>query len=261
MYYKNMETAIANGQFNAEEIEFIKLFWTPDFNENWLCVSKEVAIHWFGYKDKKNTMKKFYKNLVKDYEIDIDFKQNDKNYLITGECLKILLMSAQTTRGKIIRKIYIKIEKLVFTMLEIEKQNNLKLDSIARIKDYHAVATANNGKCIESSIDTTDKLPTLWQCAQKHTFSATYQSAYNYWYTQCLVCLDANTSDNYCKRICHIIKDFASAELVTKDIVKLNDVITFKCKHIPAGWNIVLKEFLLKCSWQCNNCKSESNID
>lgn len=128
--------------FNSEEIEFVKLFWDPAFNNSWIYVTKQMVVEWLGYKENKATMGDFKKNLIKNYEENEDYKEVDKNdeivkkfrlenfltekiangtkfYLITGECLKGLLMSSNTMRGKLIKKIYIKTEKLVFIMLEV----------------------------------------------------------------------------------------------------------------------------------------------
>jgi phage anti-repressor protein len=104
-------------------------------------------------------MKDLYKNLTKNYEENVDYKEVDQNddlvknfrftysltgkvangtkfYLITGECLKGLLMSAQTMKGKVVRKIYIKTEKLVFIMLEVIKEQQIQLkDQELTIKD------------------------------------------------------------------------------------------------------------------------------
>lgn len=131
--------------FNPEEIEFVKIFWDPTFNNSWLYISKDMVVDWLGYKDGKSTMSDFYKNLKNNYEKDLDFKEadltnelvnksipevnlrpnnipsNKKYYIITGDCLKNLLMSAKTQKGKFVRKIYIKTEKLVFVMMEVHK--------------------------------------------------------------------------------------------------------------------------------------------
>jgi hypothetical protein len=48
-----------------------------------------------------------------------------KFYIITGECLKCLLMSAQTPKGKLVRKIYIKTENLVVLMIEVIQEQKL----------------------------------------------------------------------------------------------------------------------------------------
>jgi hypothetical protein len=109
-------------KFTMEEIEFVKLFWDPAFNNSWIYITKNMVIEWLGYKNSKDTMPDFYKILTKSYEKDIDYKEVKKEdeiitkfysenttneklgnrakyYAITGECLKTLLMSAQTLRG------------------------------------------------------------------------------------------------------------------------------------------------------------------
>jgi hypothetical protein len=140
--------------FADEEIEFVKLFWDPTFNGSWIYLTKEMVVDWMGYSDDKSTMSNFYtRNLLKNYEENVDFKEVDQNddlvknfhstisldekpgnrakfYLITGECLKGLLMSAQTMKGKIVRKIYIKTEKLVFIMLEVIKEQQLRIKEV-----------------------------------------------------------------------------------------------------------------------------------
>ena len=71
--------------FSSEEVEFVKLFWDPAFNNSWIYLSKEMVVDWLGYKDAKSTMSDFYtKNLIKNYEKDIDYKEVDK----TDEIIK-----------------------------------------------------------------------------------------------------------------------------------------------------------------------------
>lgn len=126
--------------FNDEELDWVKLFWEPAFNKSWIYVTKEMVVDWMGYKDNQSTLKDFYTKLRKEYEENIDYKEVDQNdeivkewckekfpstskpdlgggrnkkyYIITGECLKCLLMSAQTPKGRVIRKFYIKTEGL-----------------------------------------------------------------------------------------------------------------------------------------------------
>ncbi len=145
--------------FNDDEIAFVKLFWDPLFHKSWLYLSKQMVVDWLGYKDGKSVMNNFYtQNLIKNYEEYEDYKEvskddeivkkfytdnslNDdhgnryKYYVITGDCLKNLLMSAKTTKGKTVRKIYVKTDKLVFAMLEIIKLQQLMLKE-AEIDQY-----------------------------------------------------------------------------------------------------------------------------
>lgn len=144
--------------FNSEEVEFVKLFWDPAFNNSWIYITKQMVVEWLGYKETKDTMSDFKKNLIKNYEENEDYKEVDKNdeivkkfysdfnpnekignrakfYLVTGECLKGLLMSSNTMRGKLIKKIYIKTEKLVFIMLEVINKQTIM------IQDQHIKET------------------------------------------------------------------------------------------------------------------------
>lgn len=129
--------------FNEDEIEYIKLFWGAAFNKSWIFMHKEIVIDWMGYKKNDFTMSDFYKNLKKNYEVEIDYKEVDKNnemvkfhqekfpnrkvgnrtkyYIITGSCLKLLLMSAPTSKSKLIKNLYIKTETLVSIMNDIIK--------------------------------------------------------------------------------------------------------------------------------------------
>lgn len=129
-------------------------------------------------------------------------------------------------------------------------------------QDYHNVATSNNGKWIDENLDVLEapssKFPTLWQCAQKHEFTTKYQRAHTNWNSQCLECKSGETTVNYNKRITDIIKEYKTAELVTQKILGPNDIITFKCNHIPLGWSVMMRGFLLNFTWKCNSCKIET---
>lgn len=169
--------------FNDEEIEFVKLFWDPTFNKSWIYLTKELVIDWMGYKDNKSTMSDFYRSLRKNYETDVDYKEVDQNndlvakshpdlnqdakignrakfYIITGECLKGLLMSTNTMKGKLIKKIYIKTEKLVFVMLEVIKHQQLLIKdaeialhkSQLEVKDKLLLEAHNQNKKLDKKI-------------------------------------------------------------------------------------------------------------
>jgi hypothetical protein len=170
--------------FSDEELDFVKLFWEPAFNKSWIYLTKEMVVDWMGYKDGKDTMTHFYKqNLLKNYEENVDYKEVKKDdeiiknfyslnlangnisaehelpgnrakyYIITGECLKCLLMSAQTPKGKIVRKIYIKTENLVVLMIEVVKQQQLiKMESELQIKDKQIETLEESNIKVERAI-------------------------------------------------------------------------------------------------------------
>ncbi len=132
--------------FTEEEEKWAKIFWEPSFNSGWLYVSKEMLVEWFGHSEKdKALMSKFGQTLTsfvfnEDYKI-IDknhelvkfykskfyplFKEGKKDnrggalkkyYAVTGETFKVLLMMANTTKGRQIRKYFIKTESLTSLM-------------------------------------------------------------------------------------------------------------------------------------------------
>lgn len=134
--------------FNEEQIKFAKIFWQPDMNNSWFYIGKEMVVDWLGYTDSKNTMNDFHIKLIKDYENNEEYKEVDKDndlvkkfysgnirneklgnrakyYIITGECLKGLLLSANTAKGKEVRKYFIKVEKLAQLMYQVIREKQL----------------------------------------------------------------------------------------------------------------------------------------
>lgn len=156
--------------FNDEELNWVKLFWEPAFNKSWIYVHKEMIIDWMGYSNGKNTLNDFYKKIIKEYEENIDYKEISKDdeivksfyseslrkeelpgnrakyYIITGECFKCLLMSAQTPKGRVIRKFYIKTEDLVILVIEVVKQQTLLLKDkqLNETKEQLLIAESKN---------------------------------------------------------------------------------------------------------------------
>jgi phage anti-repressor protein len=137
--------------FNEDEIKYTKIFWETTFNKSWLLVNKEMVIDWCGYTDGKNAVNNFIvRKLIEVYEENIDYKEvtsdhelvnlcqlymgskdsrgghNQKYFIITGETLKCVLMSAQTEQGKIVRKYFIKVENLALLFGEIVKLKLLR---------------------------------------------------------------------------------------------------------------------------------------
>ena len=135
--------------FNEKELEILELFWQPDMNNSWFYISRKMVIEWLKEPRGKNVMSNFYKNnLIMNYEENVDYRAVDQNddvikkfyssnlrneklgnrtkyYLITGECLKSLLMSAKTVKGKEVRKYFIKVEKLAQLMIQVIKEKEI----------------------------------------------------------------------------------------------------------------------------------------
>jgi hypothetical protein len=168
--------------FNDEEIQFIETFWDYAFNDSWIYISNDMVVNWLGYKKGKSTMSDFYtKNLLKNYEVDVEFKeinQNDeiikkfysdlnrnekpgnraKFYIVTGECLKGLLMSASTEKGKMVRKLYIKTEKLVKIMIMVlEERKTIEFKEKLLIKDKEVIEYKEKIEIKDMELEVKDK--------------------------------------------------------------------------------------------------------
>ena len=126
--------------FKDNEIDMLKIFWDPIYNEGWMYLSPTIIIDSMGYKQ----ISHFYKDTLKpNYKENIDYKEVDKNhdlvkiyneflnedqsslgkskhtggkaqkyYIITGESYKKMLMKCKTKKGESICEYYLKVEKL-----------------------------------------------------------------------------------------------------------------------------------------------------
>ena len=121
----------------------MELFWSDNFNENWIYLSDEMILNNMTNDTKKDALTNFYKRILfTSFTINIDYKEikkddelikkydnifgssknaNQKNkakmttkkyYAITGETYKELLILSANKKGKEARKYYLKIEKL-----------------------------------------------------------------------------------------------------------------------------------------------------
>lgn len=124
-------------------------------------------------------------------------------------------------------------------------------------QDYHDLANSNGGKWIETEKVPSSHFPTTWICKKNHTFESKYQPAYINWNNQCLECKVTNTTQNYINRVNDIIYIYPSAKLLTTKILAYDDKIKLSCSHIPNGWELILRGFLLKKCWKCSKCKKE----
>jgi phage anti-repressor protein len=129
--------------FTESEINMMELFWSDNFNENWIYLSDEMILNNMTNETKKNALSNFYTQvLFINFTINVDYKEikkddelikkydnifdslkngNQKNkakmvrkkyYAITGETYKELLILSANKKGKEARKYYLKIEKL-----------------------------------------------------------------------------------------------------------------------------------------------------
>ena len=129
--------------FSESEVKMMEVFWSDNFNENWIYLSDEMILNNMTNETKKNALSNFYTQvLFINFTINVDYKEikkddelikkydnifgslknvNQKNkakmttkkyYAITGETYKELLILSANKKGKEARKYYLKIEKL-----------------------------------------------------------------------------------------------------------------------------------------------------
>jgi len=148
---------IAN--FTDKEIEMLKMFWEPCFNSSWIYLSDELISNYLTDETGKNYIYHFYERILfPNCEKNVDYKEVDKNhdlvkfgspkirsdenktkrqphnkkyYIVTGECLKTLLLQSRCDKGKETRRYYIKVENLARYMKDyILLLNQLKYDNL-----------------------------------------------------------------------------------------------------------------------------------
>lgn len=150
IYHDNVEPlelakylAVTHCSFDEKEVNMMDMFWNPAFNGDWIYASDEIVRDYFGYKESKNMMTRFHK-MLKQFDENLEYKEvtidnelvqyyldhspsrgSDKGgelkkfYIITGETFKAVLLMSKTNNGKLIRKYYLKLEKLCMMTSQI----------------------------------------------------------------------------------------------------------------------------------------------
>ena len=143
----NFSETITNEQlaghigFTQDEIDMLKIFWKPAFNQGWIPLNRDVIKEWFCKNNKnRDNIQKFYERVLFKYEENVDYKKiqhddplmdsysvlpnlasktkdnrgghNAKYYAVTGECFKMIAMEKNAG----IRRYYIKVEQLAIFM-------------------------------------------------------------------------------------------------------------------------------------------------
>lgn len=149
--YKDTDGQISNVDFCRDifdftetELNYLKMFWESTFNKSYIYLSDEIILDMLTDETGKNAVDHFIKRKLLKYEHGVDYieidnndvlvqeyikivspdlgnrKYNAKKYFkVTGECLKSLLMESRASKGKEIRKYYIKIENAAICMKEV----------------------------------------------------------------------------------------------------------------------------------------------
>jgi hypothetical protein len=172
--------------FTQDEIDMLKIFWKPAFNQGWIPLNRGVVKQWFCKNEKgKDSVNHFYTRVLLKYEENVDYKEIDKNdplmsvyenynapkmangnsqtpdgnrakyYAITGECFKMVAME----RNAEIRRYYIKVEQLAIFMKDylVALNNYVNAKQISDLTTKVENQTIINAR-IQNYIDNTKPL-------------------------------------------------------------------------------------------------------
>jgi len=122
--------------FDDEQIAMLGRFWDPVFNKSWFYMDDDTILKYMTKSAKQNGLKRFFKKLKSEYVVDVDYREiksddelvskysarigcsqretrgGKKYYVVSGECLKMLLQSSRTAAGKDVRKYFVRVEEL-----------------------------------------------------------------------------------------------------------------------------------------------------
>ena len=183
----NIDIIAKYNGFTDTELDMLKMFWDPVFNDGWLYLSKIIITDIMGYKKVSD----FYNTILRmDYIKNIDYKEINKDseliklnieipnailkslgkskhtggkaqkyYAITGATYKKMLMKCRTKKGDSICNYYIKIEKLamfyqkytteLYKYIADEKDKQLKLQEYKMLNLNEFVEVARELKTDE----------------------------------------------------------------------------------------------------------------
>jgi phage anti-repressor protein len=236
--------------YTEEELEYTKLFWETTFNQSWLYLSDNYIKEWLTNERKKDVLRNFYnQNLIKNYEENIDYKMvtkdhelvkkyrslnlttdkkaphNKKYFIVTGDCLKNLLMTSKTQKGREIRRYYIKTETLAREMsnylikyhqLLVTKETKLRTEAekkALRIDSYiqHFIKKEKHEYIYiaTTDINAQESIFKVGRCKKNLkgrlcVYNTGLVGNSRFYFTYKYLCHDAKKLEN---RICDILKD------------------------------------------------------
>lgn len=127
-------------KFRDHDIQFLKLFWQPNFDDIWVLLDEPFIEAWLIIDTNLNLNQLYQHILFKLFHKDVDYKlscdDNDTSmYMVKGYCLKSLCIMC----NKIFRDFFMRLARVAH-MLIIEKSIN---DSTIQIKLNNAAKKIN----------------------------------------------------------------------------------------------------------------------
>lgn len=134
-------------KFKDHDIQFLKLFWQPDFDESWVLLDEPFIETWL-IQDTNLNLNQLYQQILftmfhKDADYKISLETTETLYMIKGHCLKNLCIIC----NKLFRDFFIKLGRvahmLVLTKSIDDNTTQIKLNKATKQLDALSSKTDN----------------------------------------------------------------------------------------------------------------------
>lgn len=118
LVYLNDEYMKENFNFKSHDIQFLKLFWQPDFDESWLLFDEPFIETWL-IQDTNLTLNQLYQQILTMFHKEVDYKLSlseaaaNPVYLVKGHCLKNLCIIC----NKLFRDFFIRLARVAHMLM------------------------------------------------------------------------------------------------------------------------------------------------
>ena len=157
LVYLNEQYMQETFKFKDHDIQFLKLFWQPDFDESWFLLDEPFIETWL-IQDTNLNLHQLYQHILftmfhKDADYKLSLETNPESmYMVKGYCLKDLCIIC----NKIFRAFFIKLGRvahmLVLTKSVEETSTQIKLNRTSRQLDALSRKTDNLTFLIEEIV-------------------------------------------------------------------------------------------------------------
>lgn len=135
-------------KFKDHDIQFLKLFWQPDFDESWVLLDEPFIETWL-IQDTNLNLNQLYQQILftmfhKDADYKLSFEANPESmYMVKGHCLKDLCIIC----NKIFRDFFIRLARVAHMLILIksieDNTTQIKLNKAAKQLDVLSNKTDN----------------------------------------------------------------------------------------------------------------------
>jgi hypothetical protein len=137
LHYLNNQYMQEVFNFKDYDIQFLKLFWQPDFDESWMLLDEPFIETWLIQGNNLNVNQLYQHILFQMFHKETDYKMSleanpDSIYMVKGSCLKNLCIIC----NKFFRDFFIRLEKVahqfILTKSVEETGTQIQIDRTSR---------------------------------------------------------------------------------------------------------------------------------